>query len=385
MLGSGGPLHEIPGGIQVLGELGHGQRPDPDVRRRTLGIRVGRERRVGQLAGHGVVAAVHEVAENVGVEDHARLAGPKIRADLVPGMGRPVACAAVLDHLDPLGVEGLRSVGVHGGGKLAVVVGQVHFAEVGVGRQEAGVDGCPGARAAHAVVSGLNLGGGLDEFVHIGRDGNARLVEHRLVVGEVVLLVAPGDAPLLGVVGAELAARDAVPGAGLAHAFQHVGPIVVRIGLFRVVQPFVVIDDPAGRSVGPGHVGAGHEGVVFRGSGGQGRRDLVEIDIFREDVVGDVHAGQLLERVQIGNHGIRVGMLVQKQLDAFAGMFLPVEIRRQSAGRHHVVQCSGRSRREPQGPKPPDQAASAHSTVQKRGNQILFLFVHGLSSQKALT
>ena len=37
-----------------------------------------------------VVAAIHEVAEDVGVEDHRRGAGAEIGADLIPGVGRPV-------------------------------------------------------------------------------------------------------------------------------------------------------------------------------------------------------------------------------------------------------------------------------------------------------
>ena len=95
VLDRGGPLHEVPGGVLLVREAGQRQRPDPDVRRRRRSRRVGGEGRVADIALLLVVAAIHEVAEDVGVEDHGRGAGAEIGADLVPGVGRPVLRARI--------------------------------------------------------------------------------------------------------------------------------------------------------------------------------------------------------------------------------------------------------------------------------------------------
>ena len=150
MLDGGRPLQEVPGGVLLGAGIVHGQRPDPDVGRGSRGRRVGREGRIAEVAGFLVVAAVHEVAEDVGVEDHGGSAGTEVGADLVPGVGRPVLRARILDHLDPVLVEGLGARGVHRGLQLAVGDVEVLLAEVGIAREEARVDRGPGARAAHA-------------------------------------------------------------------------------------------------------------------------------------------------------------------------------------------------------------------------------------------
>src|SRR5438445_597839 len=67
-----------------------------------------------------------------------------------------------------------------------------------------------------------------NQLVHIAGDLDANLVEHPMVVGDVVLLEAPRNAPLLGVCRTQFAARLAVPGAGILDAGQEVIP-----GIFR--------------------------------------------------------------------------------------------------------------------------------------------------------
>ena len=114
-------------------------------------------------------------------------ASAEVGADLIPGVGRPVLRAAILDHLDPLGVELLRHIRVHGRRQLAVIGHvQVDLIVVGVARQEARVDRRPGARATHtdtvaAIHRGLGCRCGLDQLVE------GRLVA--LPVGKHILAV----------------------------------------------------------------------------------------------------------------------------------------------------------------------------------------------------
>ena len=83
---------------------------------------IGGERSVAEVAPFLVVAAVLEIAENVGIEDHRRGAGAEVGADLIPGVGRPVLRPGLLDHLHPLLVERLRAGGIHRGLELAVAL-----------------------------------------------------------------------------------------------------------------------------------------------------------------------------------------------------------------------------------------------------------------------
>ncbi len=154
----------------------------------------------------------------------------------------------------------------------------------------------------------------------------------------------------------------------------------MRVGLGRIVDPFLEVGDPAGRTIGPGHVGAGHEGVVFAGARRERRRHLVEIDIFGEDVIGDFDARQVLEGLQVGNHRVGIGVLVQKQLQRLARMHFPVEIGGQRLRRHGVQQCSGGRRRHAHGAEPLHQAAAVHLSAQKCADKVFFLLMHCSSS-----
>ena len=216
VLDRGCPLHEVPGGILLHASGVHRQRPYPDVGCRSCRRRVGRERRIAQIARFLVVAAVHEVAENIGVENHGGSAGTQVSADLVPGVGRPVLGARVLDHLHPVLVEGLGAGRIHRRLQLAVGDVEVLFAEVGIARQEARMDRSPGARAADADAIGSTqilgeLGRDFDHLAQVLRRLHANLVEHLLVVGDVVEFIAPRNAPLLGIRRAEITTGNAVP------------------------------------------------------------------------------------------------------------------------------------------------------------------------------
>ena len=92
-----------------------------------------------------VVAAVHEIAEDVGVEDRRRSAGAEIRADLIPGIGRPVLRTGVLDHLHPHFVECLGFGRVHRRLELAAADSEVPLSVVRIAGQEAGMDRRPRA------------------------------------------------------------------------------------------------------------------------------------------------------------------------------------------------------------------------------------------------
>ena len=194
------------------------------------------------------------------------------------------------------------------------------------------MDGRPGARAADADAVGTSrilgdFGCDLDHFIEVLRGLDADLVEDLAIIGNVVELIAPRNAPLLGLAGAELGARDAVPCRRGPQSGQHVFPGERRIGFCGILDVGVEVLDPACRTVGPGHVRAGHEGVVLVRLRGQRRRHLVEIHVLRKDVVSDVHPGQRLERLDIADHRIDVRMLVQQELDRLAAVGLPVEIR----------------------------------------------------------
>ena len=296
-------------------------------------------------------------------------------------MAGPVGRARILDHLHPFGVELTRAGGVHRRRQFGAVDHQIALTKVGIGRQESGVDRRPGAAAPHpdainTVKIRLRLRGHRDQLIHIGRHIRADLRQHVGVVAEVVLLIPPRDAPLFGIGRAQLTPRFPVPRTRLAHAFQHIAPVVGRVRLGRVVDPVVVIDDPTRRPVGPGHIGAQHERVVLARPRGQRGRYLVEIDILGEDVIGDFHPRQILEALQIGDHRIRVGMLVKQKLDAGARMLLPIEIGGQRLGRSHVVQRPGRGGGDAQRAQPLKQVPAAHLSALERGDQVFLFFVH---------
>ena len=212
------------------------------------------------------------------------------------------------------------------------------------------MDGRPGAGAAHADAIGtaqvlLHLGDGLDHFGQVVGGLDAGLLVHLPVVGDRVELETPGNAPLLGVRRAQRAAGHAVPGGRGAQSGLDVLPVILRVGLLRVLDEFVEVVDPTRRAVGPGHVGAGHEGVVLRRLRGQRRGHLVEIDVFREDVIGHVQARHRLEVGEVGDHRIRIGMFVQQQVKLAAVELLPVEVGGQGArsGRvEHEIRSCGR-------------------------------------------
>ncbi len=385
MLDGGRPLQEVPGGVLLGAGIVHGQRPDPHVGRGCSRCRVGRERRIAQVAGFLVVAAVHEVAEDVGVEDHGGSARTEVGADLVPGVGGPVLRARVLDHLDPVLVEGLGARRVHRRLQLAVGDVEVLLAEVGIAREEARVDGRPAARTADAdairptEVLG-QLGRDFDHLAHVLRGLHADLVEHLLVVGDVVELEAPRDAPLLGIRRTELAARNAVPRGGSAKPRQHVFPIVVGIGLGRVLDELVEVGDPAGRTIGPGHVGASHEGIILGRARREGRRHLVEVDVLGEDVPGDVHAGHVLEGLDIGDHGIGIGMLVEQKLELRALVLHPVEIGGHGAGLRLAQEHAGCRGRKAQLACTIDHFAAADLLRHEGVEEAFFFLEHSHSS-----
>src|SRR5205823_9208738 len=142
-------------------------------------------------------------------EDHGGVAGAAVVADLVPGVGGPVLGTAPLDHVDPHLVEFLALLRVHGRRELATLHHEVLLAVVGVGREEAGVDGGPAAAAADAdaVVAfarRADLGGLLDQVGEVLGWLDAELAEDALVVGHVVELEAPRNCPLLGAGAPEL-------------------------------------------------------------------------------------------------------------------------------------------------------------------------------------
>ena len=386
MLGAGDPLQEVPGRVLVGRERRHRHRPDPDVGRRCLRGGVGREGRKGQVAGFGIARAVHEVAKDVRVEHHRRFACGHVGADLIPRVGRPVGRARILDHLHPLGVVFLRHVGVHRGRQLAVRVHvQVHLLEAGIARQEARVDRRPGPRAAHTdavatVHHRLGGLGGVQKLVDVGRNLQPVRIEDALVVGDVVLLVGQRDAPLLGIIRPQSAAGLAVPGTGLDHARQEVIEGIARVGLGRVLDVFVQVVDPAGRAIGPGHVGARHEGVVFRRPRRQRRRHLVEVDVLGEYVIGDLDPGHRLEILKVGDHRIGIGVLVQKKLDARALVLHPVEVLGQRPGRRAVQHDAGHRGRQAQPAQSLDHAAAAHLTPDIGVDKVLFLVIHAVHS-----
>ena len=248
------------------------------------------------------------------------------------------------------------------------------------------MDRRPGARTTHAdaVDAATDILGELgrrgNQLVHIAGDLDANLVEHPMVVGDVVLLEAPRNAPLLGVCRTQFAARLAVPGAGILDAGQEVIPGIFRVGLGRILDPFVEIGDPAGRAIGPGHVGAGHEGVVFRRACRKRCGYLVEIDVFREHVINDVHAGQLLEILEVGDHRIGIGMLVEQELDGLALVRLPIEIGGKCTGLSEVEQRAGRTGGKAHGAEPSDQATAIDLSAQERVDQVFLFLIHVLFS-----
>ena len=86
MFGRRRPLHPIPGGVLLFARGVQGQRPDPHVRGRSFGFGIGCESMETEITLLLVVAAIHEIAENVGVVDGGRSASPEIRSDLVPSV-----------------------------------------------------------------------------------------------------------------------------------------------------------------------------------------------------------------------------------------------------------------------------------------------------------
>ena len=158
-----------------------------------------------RVAGLGIAGAVHEIAQDVGVEHHRRLACAQIGADLIPGMGGPVGRTRFLDHLHPFLVVFLGHVRVHRRRQHAVGVHvQVLLVKVGIARQEARMDRGPGPRPAHADAvaavhhrfCGLR---GVQQLVEVGRNLQLVGLEDALVVGDVVLLIGQRDTPLLGI------------------------------------------------------------------------------------------------------------------------------------------------------------------------------------------
>ena len=240
----------------------------------------------------------------------------------------------------------------------------------------------PRARAAHAdavwpaQILG-ELGGGLEQFGKIVGRLDSGLVVHPPVICGRVELEAPRDAPLLGVGRSERRSRHAVPCGRRAQARLHVLPIVFRIGLGGVLDPLVQVLDPAGRPVGPCHVGAGHERVVLARLGRKGGGHLVEVNILRENVVGDVHARQALEVVEVRDHGVGVRMLVQEKVKLRSFKFLPVEIRRQRLSRRGVEQEIGGCGADAELRGAAHQFAPAHLAGLEGLKEIFRLVVHG--------
>jgi hypothetical protein len=85
---------------------------------------------------------------------------------------------------------------------------------------------------------------------------------------------------------------------------------------------------------------------------------------------------QVLERLKIGDHRIRIRMLVQEQLQRLAGMCLPVEVGGKRLGRHHVEQGAGGARRQACRAKALQQAATVHLSAQECANEVFLLVVH---------
>ena len=130
------------------------------------------------------------------------------------------------------------------------------------------MDRGPGARAAHTDAIGPaqilgELRGGRHEFVEILWRLDFGLLEHLPIVGDVVEFIAPWNAPLLRIRRAQFAARNTIPCGRGPETRQHVIPIIIGIRLRRILDIVVEIGDPAGRTIGPGHIGAGHEGIIF--------------------------------------------------------------------------------------------------------------------------
>ena len=230
------------------------------------------------------------------------------------------------------------------------------------------MDGRPRARAAHAdAVHAVDLVGdarrGFEHLRQIGRRRKAEPVEHRLIVGDRVQLEAPGDAPLLRALAAELLARHPRPGGRGAQIGQHVLPIIVRVGQLGVVDERVQVHQPAGGTILPGLIRTGHEGVIFGGTRAERCGHLVEIDVLGKDVIDDVHTGHLLEIVEIGDHGVGIGMLVQQQFDGGAGVFFPVEVRRQRPARRAVQHKGKGTGADAEGGGTLKKLAAAHASL----------------------
>src|SRR5204863_6680588 len=126
--------------------------------------------------------------------------GAEVGADLVPGVGRPVLRARLLDHLDPETRHLLAGRAVHRGLELATLHLEVAGAVIREGREIARVDRRPAARAAHAdavvaLVGVSDLLRDLDEAGQVLGRLHADLVEVGTVVGDRVELEAPRDRP----------------------------------------------------------------------------------------------------------------------------------------------------------------------------------------------
>ena len=244
------------------------------------------------------------------------------------------------------------------------------------------MDRRPRARAADAdaVRSAQilgELGGGLDEFRKIVRRLDSGLVVHLAVIRGRVELEAPRYAPLLGVGRSERARQarrsmrwtPASPGCTSSQSYFG----LVLVGIF---DPRVEVFDPARRPVGPGHVGAGHEGVVLARLRRESGRHLVEVHVLREDVVGDVHARQTFEVVEVRDHRVGVRMLVQEKVKLRAVEFFPVEIGRERLSRGGVEQEIGGRGADAELRRAAHQFAPAHLAGLECRKELFRLVVH---------
>ena len=248
------------------------------------------------------------------------------------------------------------------------------------------MDGGPAAAAADAdavvpLARRADLGGLLDQVREVLGWLDAELAEDALVVGHVVELEAPGNGPLLGAGAAELGAGLAVPGVGFAQALGHVVPVVVGRRMLRVLDVLVQVHDLPGRTVLPGLVGAGHEGVVLTPLAGERGSHLVEVDVLREDVVGHLEPGHGLEVVQVLDHGIGVGVFVQEQPDALALELLEIRpLGRQRVGSGGVEQDARRGRPNAQLSHALEQLTPAEVVLVVRFDQLLLLSARHVAS-----
>src|SRR5882672_10427683 len=81
-----------------------------------------------------------------------------------------------------------------------------------------------------------DLGRNLEHLIEVLWRLDTDLVEDLSIVGDVVQLVAPRDAPLLGFARAELGPGDAIPRGRRTQTGEHILPVEGRIRLRRVLD-----------------------------------------------------------------------------------------------------------------------------------------------------